>query len=312
MTAAAPSAEHSLGRGILLMISAVTIFTAMSALIKAADRIPAGEAIFFRSVFAMPVIFGWLALRGDLAHGISTRDWRPHAVRGIAGTCAMGLGFAGLRYLPLPEVTALRFVTPVLLVIFAALFLGERFRFIRLLAVLVGLVGVIIISLPRFSAGGTGGEMFGLVATLASACLAALAQTFVKAMSGKEKTAAIVFYFSLTSATLSLLTIPFGWTWPVGVEWVWLIGAGLLGGCGQILLTSSYRFADAGVLAPFTYVSMIWALLIGYLVFAEVPTIPMLAGATLIIAAGVIIVLRERQLGLRGTAERKVRAKGEM
>jgi drug/metabolite transporter (DMT)-like permease len=136
------------------------------------------------------------------------------------------------------------------------------------------------------------------------------AQVFIKLMSSTERTAAIVFYFSLTATCLSLLTIPFGWVMPAGREWVWLIGAGVLGGIGQILLTASYRFTEAGVLAPFTYVSMIWALILGYFVFNEVPTLPMLGGAGLVIAAGVAIVLRERHLGLEQTALGKVRAQG--
>jgi len=113
-----------------------------------------------------------------------------------------------------------------------------------------------------------------------------------------------------TASVASLLTVPFGWVWPQGWEWVYLIGAGLIGVCGQLLLTNSYRFAEAGVLAPFTYSSMIWAILIGWFVFAEAPTLPMLAGSALIILSGAAIAWRERQLGLRRAAEAKVRAKG--
>ena len=297
-------------RGIFLMMAAVSLFVVMSGLIKAADRVPAGQAVFFRSACAVPVILGWLLAQGQFPQGLRTRNWQGHAVRGIAGTLAMGLGFAGLRYLPLPEVTAIRFATPIMIVIFAALILGERLRLIRISAVTVGLVGVMIVMWPRLRFEGGEGALFGVLVTLGSATLAALAQVFVKSMSGVERTAAIVFYFTMTAAALSLLTLPFGWVWPVGWEWAFLIGAGLIGGVGQILLTSSYRFADAGVVAPFTYVSMLWALVIGFFVFGEVPTLPMLGGAALIIAAGVAIVLRERQLGLRATAERKVGAKG--
>ncbi|MBV0913597.1 DMT family transporter [Anianabacter salinae] len=297
-------------RGILLMISAVSLFLVMSAFIKEAGRIPAGEAVFFRSAASLPVVIVWLVWLGNFPAGLRTANWKGHAVRGIAGSCAMGLGFAGLRYLPLPEVTAIRFATPILIVLFAALILGERLRLIRLSAVLVGLVGVMVVMWPRLSLEGGEGALFGAIVTLGSATLAALAQIFVKSMSARENTAAIVFYFTLTAATLSLFTVPFGWVMPQGIEWVWLIGAGVIGGIGQILLTSSYRFADAGVLAPFTYVSMIWAIIVGYFWFNEVPTVPMLLGAALVIAAGVAIVLRERQLGLRTAAERKVRAKG--
>jgi len=176
--------------------------------------------------------------------------------------------------------------------------------------VLVGLGGVMIVMWPRLQFQGGDLALIGALVTLGSAGLAALSQVFIKAMAGTERTTAIVFWFSMTASSLSLLTIPFGWVMPVGGEWVLLIGAGLLGGLGQILLTASYRFADASVLAPFTYVSMIWALLIGYFIFDEVPTVPMLGGAALVIAAGVAIVLRERQLGLRRLAERKVQGQG--
>jgi drug/metabolite transporter (DMT)-like permease len=298
------------GRGILLMILAVTLFTAMSACIKAADRVPAGQAMFFRAGLTVPAVLIWLALRGRLAEGLRTeRPW-VHMRRGVVGSISMGLGFAGLRYLPLPEVTALQFITPVLIVIFAALMLGERIRLIRISAVTAGLLGVLIILWPRLTAGGEGAQLFGAGLVLCSAGLAAFAQIIVKSMAGREGTVAIVFYFSLTATALSLLTLPFGWVWPTPGEYALLIGAGVLGGAGQLVLTTSYRHADAGVLAPFTYVSMLWSLSIGFVFFGDVPTLAMLSGATLVIAAGVAIWLRERQLGKRTATEGKVEAKG--
>lgn len=297
-------------RGILLMMFAVTLFTVMTSLIKAADRVPAGQAVFFRSFMAIPVILFWFGAKGQIVDALRTSNWKGHALRGIVGTTAMGLGFSGLKFLPLPEVTALRFATPILIVIFAALMLGERVRLIRLSAVLVGLAGVMIIVAPRLSADGNSRELIGAAIVLASATCAAFAQIFVKRMTGTEHVAAIVFYFSVTASTLALVTTPFGWVWPIGWEWVFLIGAGLIGAAGQLCLTASYTHAEAGVLAPFTYISMLWAILIGWLVFAEIPTLPMLGGSALIVSAGVAIVLRERQLGLRRAAEAKVRAKG--
>jgi drug/metabolite transporter (DMT)-like permease len=298
------------GRGILLMILAVTLFTAMSACIKAAARVPAGEAVFFRAGLTVPVVLIWLALRGQVVEQLRTRKPWTHVGRGIVGSVSMGLGFAGLRYLPLPEVTALQFVAPILIVIFAALMLGERIRLIRITAVTVGLVGVVVILMPRLTAAGEGAELFGASLVLVSAGLTALAQIFVKSMAGKEGTVAIVFYFSLTATVLSLFTIPFGWVWPTPWEFALLLGAGVLGGVGQIALTSSYRFADAGVLAPFTYVSMLWSLTFGFVFFAEVPTVATLSGAALIIASGVAIWLRELQLGKRMATEGKIGAKG--
>lgn len=305
-----PPPEPRPMRGIVLMLMAVTLFTVMTSLIKAADRVPVGQAVFFRAFVTVPALLIWFGASGQITDVLRTSDWMGHARRGIVGTAAMGLGFAGLKFLPLPEVTALRFVTPILIVIFAAFMLGERVRLIRISAVIAGLVGVFIILSPRLSVEGNANELIGVAIVLASAGCAAFAQIFVKRMAGTEHPGAIVFYFSLTASVLALLTLPYGWVWPVGMEWVFLLGAGVIGGIGQLVLTSSYRFAEAGVLAPFTYISMLWAVLIGWTVFDEAPTVPMLAGSALIIAAGAVIAWRERQLGLKQATEAKVRAKG--
>jgi drug/metabolite transporter (DMT)-like permease len=172
----------------------------------------------------------------------------------------------------------------------------------------LGLVGVLIVLSPRLSFGvdQTGHrEALGAMLVLGGAVFAALAQVFVRKLVQTEKTPAIVFYFSLTASLLSLITLPFGWVIPTMSEALTLIFAGLLGGLGQILLTSSYREADASLVAPFDYVSMIFALLIGYFAFDEVPTMTMLAGAALVITAGILIIWRERQLGLERARGRK-------
>ena len=281
----------------MLTLSAVFCFTVMGALVKAAEGIPIGQTIFFRAGCALPVIAIWLWQRGDFPSGLKVRSIKSHAVRAVVGSAAMGLGFAGLRYLPFPEVTAIRFITPILIVLFAAILLKEHIRLLRISAVAVGLVGVLVIMWPRLTMEGGEQELIGAMMILASATLASLAQIFVKAMATqKESTAAIVFYFSGTATLLSLTTLPW-WVWPTAAEWVLLVGAGVVGGAGQILVTSSYRYADASLLAPFTYSSMIWSLIIGYFVFSEEPTLQMLAGAALVIAAGGFIVWREQKLG---------------
>ena len=140
---------------------------------------------------------------------------------------------------------------------------------------------------------------------LGGAVFAALAQVFVRKLVMTEKTPAIVFYFSLTATVLSLATLPFGWVVPSATEAALLVTSGLLGGVGQIFLTSSYREADASVVAPFDYASMIFALGIGYFVFAEVPTGTMLIGAAVVVFAGCMIIWRERQLGIERAKQRK-------
>ena len=298
--------------GIALKLISVMLFITMSSLIKAvADHVPPGESVFFRSFFAIPVILVWLALRGDLRTGLRVRSPMSHFWRGFVGTAAMGMGFAALGLLPLPEVTALSYAAPLLVVIFAAMFLNEQVGAFRIGAVALGLIGVLIVLAPRLTAlSGPVVETMqavGAMLALTGAICAALAQIYVRKLVQSEETSAIVFYFSVTATLLSLLTIPFGWVMPSGPEFGLLVLAGLLGGLGQIFLTSSYRFADASVVAPFDYASILFALGIGYFIFDEVPTGAMLSGAALVIVAGIIIILRERQLGIRRNKARAAR-----
>ena len=295
-------------RGILYKLISVAMFIIMSALIKATSAdIPPGEAVFFRSFFALPVIFIWLLMRGNLRTGLRVISPIGHFWRGFAGTAAMGLFFTGLGLLPLPEVTAISYAAPLLTVVFAAMFLGETVRVFRLTAVALGLAGVMVILSPRLTVlSGPEAEIataLGAVLVFTSAVFSALAQVYLRKLAPVEEISAIVFYFTITSTSLSLLTIPFGWVLPSLQQSALLITAGLLGGLGQIFLTSSYRFAEASVVAPFDYASMLGALIIGYFIFDETPGATMMFGVVLVICAGILIIWRERQLGLqRGSA----------
>ena len=294
-------------RGIILKLCSVALFTVMAALVKAtSDHVPAGEAVFFRSIFAMPVIIAWLVMRHDLKTGLKTKNPMGHLWRGLIGVTAMGLTFTGLGMLPLPEVTAIGFAAPLLTVVLAAFLLGERVRAFRLGAVAFGLFGVLIILWPLLSVDALDrAVMIGVIVVLLSSVFRALAQIQIRRLAGREETSAIVFYFSLTATLLSLVTLPFGWVMPTASEAAMLIGAGLIGGVAQILLTSAYRYAEAGVVAPFDYASMLFAVALGYFVFAEIPTIYTVIGSGVVIAAGVLIIWRERQLGLKRGQSKK-------
>jgi drug/metabolite transporter (DMT)-like permease len=281
----------------------------MSSIIKAtSDAVPPGQAVFFRSLFAIPVIGIWLAMRGELHTGLRTANPMGHVWRGLVGTTSMGLGFAGLGLLPLPEVTAIGYAAPILVVIFAAMFLGEEVRLFRLSMVALGLVGVLVVLSPRLQIDPTAAdtrETLGALVVLLSAVFAALAAVFVRRLVQTETTAAIVFYFSITATILSLLTLPWGWAIPAPKVAAMLVLAGLLGGVGQILMTTAYRHADASLIAPFEYTSMLLAIIVGYTVFGEVPGAATLAGGAMIVIAGILIILRERQLGIERARQRK-------
>ncbi|APE42065.1 EamA family transporter [Sulfitobacter alexandrii] len=294
--------------GVALKITAIFLFTCMSAIIKStSDEIPPGEQVFFRSLFAIPIILIWLAQRGQLKVGLKAKNPMGHVWRGLFGTTAMGLTFAGLGLLPLPEVTAIGFATPIFTVLLAAVMLGERIRLLRISAVAVGLVGVLIILWPRFG----GAQMdqmatLGAMLILGATLMRSLVQVHLRQLVQNEHTAAIVFYFSATATVLSLLTLPFGWVIPTGQTALLLISAGLVGGVAQILVTSSYRFGSVSMLAPYDYTSMLFAIVLGYVIFGELPTIMMLAGAALVICAGVLVIWREHQLGMDRSKVRAV------
>jgi drug/metabolite transporter (DMT)-like permease len=295
-------------RGIVYKLISVTVFMVMSALIKSiSDTIPPGETVFFRSAFAVPVILVWLAYRGELRTGLRANNPLGHFWRGLFGVTAMGLGFAALAFLPLPEVTAIGFAAPLLVVIFAAIFLGEDVRLFRFSAVMVGLVGVLIVLTPRLSIGSDvdAVQTLGAMLALTGAVAAALAQVTVRKLLATEQTSSIVFWFSVNAALLSLVTLPFGWVMPTLEQAAILVLTGFLGGIGQIFLTSSYREADSSLVAPFDYAAILLALAFGYWLFDEVPTLTMLAGAGIVVASGIAIILRERHLGLERARHRK-------
>lgn len=290
-------------QGIALKITAVTLFTCMAALIKAsASEVPAGEAMFFRAFFALPVIVIWLSWRGELREGLIPAQPIAHVWRGTVGGTAMGFRFTALGLMPLPEATALSYATPLFIVIFAAMFLDERVGLFRLGTVALGMVGVTIVLLPQLSVGMDQIDMtlrFGAMAMLASATFAGLAQVYVRKMMKTESTSATVFWFGVFVAVLSLFTLPFGWVLPSPMTALMLIGAGLIGGTAQVFLTAAYRNANASLVAPFDYASMFMAIFIGYFAFDEVPGWTTLIGVSVIITAGVLIIWRESRLGLK-------------
>jgi drug/metabolite transporter (DMT)-like permease len=302
--------------GIVLKVLATLLFSLMSALIKVTGSVyPVSELVFFRSLFALPILLVYLAWRGQFPQSIYTDRIGGHIGRGIAGSCGMFSSFFALQLLPLPDATALGFAAPLMVVALAAVFLGEPVRLYRWSAVAIGFVGVLVMLWEQLGILEGHGNGWGAGAGLSAAVFSAIAIIQTRRLTMSEATGAIVFYFSLTTTGFGLALGILALAWPahrLGAEWianqVWrappaidalsLIMLGTLGGMGQILMTQSYRYADASVVAPFDYTAMIWALLIGLFLFGEVPHGTVICGALIVAAAGLFVIWREQRLGL--------------
>ncbi|MGE0501429.1 MAG: DMT family transporter [Rhizobiaceae bacterium] len=307
----AQPAQGSVLTGIGLKVLSVAIFVAMQALIKAAGDLPVGQIIFFRAFFAMLPILVFLAYRREIATALSTSRPLAHVSRGLIGVASMGLGFFALSRLPLPEVITLNYAQPLLLVVFSALFMGETIRIYRWSAVAVGMIGVFIVSWPKLTLFTSQSELsnheaMGIIAMLTAAAMSASALLMVRNLVQTERSATIVMWFSLTASVAGLLSLPLGWSPLTAAQAGLLIGSGICGGVAQIVMTEAYRHAEASTVAPFEYMSLLIGVAVGYFAFQEVPTIHMLVGGLIVIAAGIFIIWRERQLGIERAAVRKV------
>lgn len=293
--------------GIALALAAIFSFTLMGAIVRyLSQSIPLGEIVFTRSAIAVVPLLILLVWRDELGTGLRTRNPFAHVTRSVTGAAGMFLNFAALALLPLAEATAIGFATPLFTVALSALFLGEVVRARRWSAVAIGLVGVLVMLSPHLGSGqGHATSAVGAMLALAGAFTVAVAMTQVRHFSRTETTASLVFYFSIVCALCGLATLPWGWTVPTAGAAALMVAMGFLGGIGQILITESYRHAPASVVAPFAYTGMLYSIAIGYLWFAEVPGPVVLAGAAIVISAGLFVIWRERRLGLDRTAERR-------
>lgn len=289
-------------RAVSLKIASTMAFALMGAQGRyLGSAVPVGEIVFCRGLFALiPIIifFGW---RGQLRGALRTNRLSAHAVRGSFSVVGTFCTFGALARLPIADVTAIAFIAPLITVIFAAIFLKERVHAYRWSAVAIGFSGVILMLSPYFQnhAAMTSSMLVGLSLALLNAFSSGGATIQIRRLTATESSSAIVIFMTLTVMAVSLVTAPFGWRWPDGFELALLVGIGIAGGMGQMLFTESYRYAPASFLAPFDYTAMLWAFMLGYWMFGEVPTAIVVGGAVIVAAAGIFVILRERHLGLK-------------
>lgn len=257
------------------------------------ESIPTGQTIFVRGLISMAALaaIAWLTGAPQL---LKTSNWRAHASRSLIGTLSMFCLFTAVTLIPLADVTAITFTSPMFLTVLAMLFLGERIHRFRWTALVIGFIGALIIIAPLISF--ESGASFGALTALLAALFSAIAMMFVRRMSAGEHAITITFYFSLTFTVCSALTAFQGWPVPTPTQWLLIILAGVFGVIGQLLMSYSYRYAEASTIAPLDYTSLIFAVILGYLFFNEAPSPSVWIGAPLVMGAGLIILWREYHL----------------
>ena len=294
---------------------------------KAYSMYPVAQIVFFRSAFALIPVLIWLLLRGDFPRALRTKRFGGHLFRSLAGVGSMFCIFTAYALLPLADATAIGYASPLMIVVLASVFLGEKMTALRWGAVCVGFIGVLLMLWEHLGQGGgaqaadhprsAAGAMF----MLAAAFLIAIAMLQTRRLTRTEDTGAITFYFQSTTTVASGLVIVAAalwpgsgalaslvqaqaWVAPAVADWAPLVAIGLLGGVGQILMTQGYRYADASVLATFDYSSLLFAVAIGFVIFGDVPTTAVLVGAVIVISAGLAVVWQEsRRLAVRSAAQ---------
>jgi drug/metabolite transporter (DMT)-like permease len=284
----APAQTYALGIGYRVL--AMFCMAGLSALVKwtGSRGIPVFEIIFFRNAFAF-VPLGLYIWKTTGFSVIKTKRPVGHMVRSAIGLTGMVCGFSAFQVLPLTQATAIQFASPLFMTALSALVLSEPVGRHRWAAVLVGFLGVLIMVRP------VPGHIHVAGTTLAilSAFGAAGAMVAIRQIATTEKGATIVFYFTLGGTILGLVGSAFHWVTPDPVTLAFLILAGLLGGVGQLFLTEALRQAPVGVVAPFDYTQLIWAAVLGFLVWGELPHPLTLLGAAVVAGSGVYILHRE-------------------
>lgn len=289
-------------QAIMFKLAHVLMVTIMLALIKSIKGLPVTELMFFRSFFAVLPLVLYLLLRGQLRQTVRTKRPGRHLLRAILSMSTMGFTFIAVRSLPLPEAVTLQYTQPLFIVALSALLLREKVRAFRWVAVAVGFGGALIIAWPKLTLLGSGlegvskTELIGAGAALVASAAFALNVLVVGQLVKTESSSTIALWLGGYSSLLLASTAGFGWVMPTFHQLSILLVVGILGALILIVLSEAIRAAPASVSAPFEYSSLIFASVLGYFAFGELPTLNTLSGGSLLILAGMAIIWRERNL----------------
>ncbi|MEZ4334921.1 MAG: DMT family transporter [Myxococcota bacterium] len=270
------------GVGAILLSSFA--FSVMALFVKlAGERIPSQEIVFARSLVSGIVSYALLRRAGIPIWG---HDRRGLWLRGLTGYVALSCVYAAVTHLPLADATVIHYLNPAFTALLAGLFLGEPITRATLVATSLCLTGVVLVARPEslFGVGADALDPVWVGVAVAGALGSALAYVVVRRLARTEHPLVIVFYFPLVNLVASLPLVLGQLVWPVGIEWVWLVGVGLATQVGQMALTAGLMALPAGQATSLSYLQVVFAAVFGVVVFDEWPDVLRVAGATLVVA----------------------------
>ena len=273
--------------GFLYMFLSVCTFSVMDLLVKWSSDYPTGEVLFFRGFFGLlPTYF--LIPKNKLKTFYITERSKEHLFRCLMGLMALIAIVIALRELPLAVVVSLSYAAPLFITVLSIFLLSEKVGVFRWLAVLIGFVGVIIIAEPGFK-----GMNYLYFLPLIFCIGMAFVTITIRKLSTTEPIWLISIFFTTTILIAGLATIPMGWIMPNFQDFILLALIGVTGGSANLFLTQSYKLSEVSLVAPLKYLALIFAIIFGYLIWNEIPTVKTLIGASLVVLASLIIFRRE-------------------
>lgn len=277
-------------QGAAWLVSGGFIFTSSGVMIRLlSDQIESVQTAFFRAVLSVVMLMP-LMLAGRVRPWVSKR-LAGHFWRTVAGTVSMVLGFYAVSMLPLADATAIAFSQPLFSVVVAALMAGEKVRWRRWTATIVGFAGVLVMVQP-----GPGSLQLGALVALANAAMVAFSILLVKRLSDSETPLMILTQFAIFSTLLLALPAIWVWRWPDAWGWILAVGIASSATVGQYFWVQAFKAGEMSAVAPFEYLRLPFAVFAGWLIWGEMPVIWTYIGAAIVIASALYIAQREAAL----------------
>ena len=269
------------------MFISVCAFSLMDIIVKWSEAYPLGQVLFFRGFFGV-ILYFIIMPKENIKNFYYTRRPGLHFLRCLSGLIALIAIFIALRNLPLATVVSISFAAPIFTTIFSIFLLSEKVGVFRWLAVIIGFVGILIITEPGFSSF----NIYFIYPIIFCLGLSYVAIA-IRQLSTTEPVWLISLYFSITITLASLFTLPYGWVMPNFIDLTLLILIGVFGGLANLWLGQSYKLAEVSLVTPLKYLALVFAIGFGYFIWDEVPSLKTLFGAALVIISSIIIFRRE-------------------